>query len=254
MYQLYNEDCLKVLKTLDEGSIDCVVCDPPYKTQQRGSSGDMGGWLASEEGMNGNGGFSHNDLSIDDYAPLLFNVMKDGAHGYLMTNDLNLVAFHEALKNCGFSVFKTLIWAKNNVIANQYYMNSHEYIIFFRKGHAVSINNRGTRSVLSFPNPKNKAHPSEKPIELVKVLIENSTKEGDTVLDFTMGSGSTGSACMRTNRRFIGIELDKEYFELSEDRIETAAIQYGRKGDTQDIETESSVVSLASFLGLQGGV
>ena len=134
MYQLYNEDCLKVLGTLEEGSIDCVVCDPPYKTQQRGTHGSMGGWFASEDGKNGNGGFKNNDLSIDDYAPLLFNVMKDGAHGYLMTNDLNLVEFHEVLKRYGTSVFKTLIWAKNNVIANQYYMNSHEYIIFFGKG------------------------------------------------------------------------------------------------------------------------
>lgn len=253
VYEIFNDDCLTVLKTIEEGSIDCVVCDPPYRTHARGNSGDTGGWFATENGKNGNGGFKNNDLSIEDYAPLLHKVMKEGAHGYLMVNDINLIDFHLALKKTGFHIFKTLIWAKNNVICNPYYMNSHEYIIFFRKGHAVSINDKGCRSVLHFDNPKNKAHPSEKPVELIEVLVRNSTKVGDTVLDFAMGSGSSGSACMRTNRKFVGIEIDKDYFDLSKERIETSAIQYGRQEDIEDeneSEEEVSEISLSAFLGV----
>lgn len=62
-------------------------------------------------------------------------------------------------------------------------------------------------------------HPTQKPIDLMESLIETYTEEGDLVLDFTMGSGSTGVAAKRTNRRFIGIELDEEYFKIAEERI-----------------------------------
>jgi site-specific DNA-methyltransferase (adenine-specific) len=63
-------------------------------------------------------------------------------------------------------------------------------------------------------------HPTQKPVELLEYLIKTYTNEDDLVLDFTMGSGSTGVACLKTNRNFIGIELDKDYFNMSKDRIE----------------------------------
>ena len=174
MIDLYNENCLDVLSKLDEESVDMVLCDPPYRTTPKGTEG-LNGFLKSENYLKGKGGFSENDLDINDYLPLLHNCMKDTSHGYIMTNDVNLINFHLAIAKQGFHIFKTLIWAKNNVIANQWYMNSHEYIIFFRKGGAKYINNLGTRSVLQFSNPQNKVHPSEKPIDLLKVLIENSS-------------------------------------------------------------------------------
>jgi len=69
---------------------------------------------------------------------------------------------------------------------------------------------------------KGTLHPTQKPVELLEYLIKTYTNEGDVVLDFTMGSGSTGVACVNTNRKFIGIELDKEYFEIAENRINEA--------------------------------
>lgn len=65
-----------------------------------------------------------------------------------------------------------------------------------------------------------KLHPTQKPVELMKYLIETYTNEGDTVLDFTMGSGTTGVVCVESGRKFIGIELDKEYFDIAKNRIE----------------------------------
>lgn len=246
-HTVFNEDCLEVLKRLEPESIDCVVCDPPYKVISRGTNGTMGGILIQDNFKDGRGGFDNNTLEIDDYLPLLYRVMKDQTHGYLMSNELNLVPFHLALENNGFQVHCVLIWAKNNCIANQFYMNSHEYILFFRKGAAKPINNCGTRSVLNFTNPKNKVHPSEKPIDLLEVLIKNSTKEGETVLDFAMGSGTTGMACMRSNRKFVGVEIDKKYFELASERIIEFAIHYGRMSDTF---TEEKEASLEDMLGL----
>jgi len=227
MNKLYNDDCLQVLKTLEKESIDLVLCDPPYRCTSRGEylGTTMSGFIVTENGKNGNGGFKHNDLKIDDYMPLLYRVMKEEAHGYIMTNDLNLIDFHLAIKRHGFNIFKTLIWSKNTVVANPWYMNCHEYIIFFRKGKAKMINSASSRTVLSCKNPTSKIHPSQKPINLLKILISNSSIEGDLVLDFAMGSGSTGMACKELKRGFIGIELDSEHFQKAEERIENHSWQ-----------------------------
>ena len=219
-YKLYQGDCLDVLKDIEKESIDLVVCDPPYKTTKRGGSGTMQGFFLTKNGKNGNGGFEYNNLNIADYLPLLYEVMKPDSHGYIMCNDKNLVDFHTEIKKNKFKIFKTLIWSKNNVVANQYYMSSHEYIIFFRKGKAKMINCRGTKSVLNYKNPKPKMHPSEKPVDLLEVLIKNSSKENEVVLDFAMGSGSTCIAALNLNRSFIGIEKDKKFYNLSKNRID----------------------------------
>ena len=80
---------------------------------------------------------------------------------------------------------------------------------------------RGIRCV-NYTNP-NKRHQSEKPVELMAKMIENSSAEGDTVLDSFMGSGSTGVAAINTGRKFIGFELDEKYFETAKKRIEAAS-------------------------------
>lgn len=217
--RLFNGDCLKVLASLPEGSIDLVVCDPPYSTTPYGSHGSMGGISKTKALKKGKGGFNHCELQIEDYLPLLMNVMKDKAHGYIMCNNKNLSRFLIAIHGAGFNIFKTLIWAKNTCITNMYYMDSHEYIIFFRKGKAKKINNCGTRSVIHCDIPRGKAHPSQKPVDLMKILVENSSNPGDVVLDFAMGVGTTGKACLETNRNFVGIELDKKYFNIAKKEV-----------------------------------
>lgn len=79
------------------------------------------------------------------------------------------------------------------------------------------------RQVLDYPNPNNEVlHPTQKPVALMEYLIKTYTDAGDTILDFTMGSGTTGVACANTNRKFIGIEQDEKYFSIAKDRIEEA--------------------------------
>ena len=79
------------------------------------------------------------------------------------------------------------------------------------------------KNLITFSNAsqKNKLHPTQKPVALLEYLIKTYTLEGDTVLDFTMGSGSTGVAALNTNRNFIGIELDEEYFKIAKERIDS---------------------------------
>ncbi len=121
----------------------------------------------------------------------------------------------------GFKFQNLLVWKKNNATPSQYYMQCCEFILLLKKGYSKPINNIGTMNCFEIPNIiGNKLHPTEKPVELMKILVENSTNKGDVVLDAFMGSGSTGIACKMLERDFIGIEIDKTFFDIAKERIE----------------------------------
>lgn len=104
----------------------------------------------------------------------------------------------------GFKFQQLIVWKKFNCTPTQYYMNSCEFILMFRKGKAKYINNMGTKNLLEIPNIiRTKKHPTEKPVELMKILIENSSNENDIVLDPFIGAGSSGLACLECNRKFL---------------------------------------------------
>jgi len=222
--KIYQGDCLEFMKELEENSVDCIISDPPYKTTARGNAGNSGGMLQKDINKSGNV-FKHNSILPREYARYLFNRLKDGGHCYIMTNHVNLIDMLNQFTSVGFNFIKSLIWDKGNKIMGQYYMSQFEYILFFRKGFGKKINNCGTSDLISIPNKKTKGedgkniHDTEKPIELMKILIANSTKEGDLVLDPFMGSGTTALACLKINRNFIGMEIDEKYFEIANKRI-----------------------------------
>ena len=224
MIDLRQGDCLELMKDIPDNSIDLIVTDPPYRVTSRGSAGNSGGMLQKKINKQGKV-FSFNDISCKQYAPEFYRILKDGTHCYVMCNHTNLIEMLNVFTNVGFKFVKCLIWNKGNKIMGQFYMNQFEYIMFFRKGKAKKINNCGTSDILEVPNKKTKIngkniHDTEKPIDLMKILIENSSKENEIVLDPFMGIGSTGVACINTNRNFIGIELDEKYFEIAKKRIE----------------------------------
>lgn len=177
--------------------------------------------------------FEHNNIEIEDYLPKFYKILKETGHCYIMTNHKNLTHFLKVIDEWrdeeiggGFHFIKSLIWDKGNKIMGQFYMNQFEYILFLRKGAGVKINNCGTSDILSVANKKTKdengknIHDTEKPVDLCKILIENSSNENDTVIDPFMGVGACGVAAKQLNRKFIGIELDDTYFEIAKKRIE----------------------------------
>ena len=225
--RLYNDDCLNVMDNLINMNVkvDLVVCDPAYKVTQRGGSGNSGGMCKSKAFRSGNV-FKHNDCDIEEWLPKVYKLLKDSSHCYIMTNHRNLINYLNVAEKVGLHFIKSLIWDKGNKIMGQGYMSQFEYILFFRKGKHKKINNCGTSDILSVYNKKTKdangknLHDTEKPVELMKILIDNSSNKNDTVLDFMMGIGSTGVACKELNRNFIGIELDGKYFDIARERIE----------------------------------
>ena len=223
MIQINNTDAIEWLKTLDNDSVDLIVSDPPYRVTQHGHSG-LGGIFKTKVGedkkLNGKL-FEHNEVDVNDYAGELYRVLKPDSHCYIMTNDRNLQNFMNVFTNIGFNFCKLLIWDKQNKITNQYYMNQVEYILFMYKGRNKQINNCGTSNLISVNNVKNKTHnhPTEKPVELMEILIKNSTNEGDLVLDPFVGVGATPVACQNLKRNFIGCELDKNYYDTTMERL-----------------------------------
>lgn len=101
------------------------------------------------------------------------------------------------------------------------YAPKYEMILYGNKGRRCLEGFRYA-DILKFSRTGNKFHPTQKPTDLLELMINNSSKEDDTIFDGFMGSGSTGVACVNTNRKFIGVELDKNYFEISEKRIDDA--------------------------------
>lgn len=223
---LFCDDCLSVLNDIEMDSIDLIVTDPPYKMTSRGGTGTTGGMLKKKI-VNSGKVFKYNNIDCKEYAKDFYRVLKDGGHCYIMTNNLNLIHMLNTFTNAGFHFIKSLIWDKQRKITGTYYMSQYEYILFFRKGKGVKINNCGTSDIISVKNQKTKKngsnlHDTEKPVELMRILIENSSKTNDIILDPFMGIGSTGVACVSSNRQFIGVEIDKEYYDIAYERIQEA--------------------------------
>lgn len=259
---LYCASAIEAMKSLPAGSIDSAVFDPPYKTISGGSNEDKSGKHQRPSGiLTKNDGkiFDHNDIKPSAYLPEVHRVLRDDAHMYLMTNTLNLVEndIIGDIRRAGFKVHNLLFWRKNNATPNRWYMKDVELTIFCRKGKAFPINNMGDRSTLGvdphhlddpalwlddesrgytaidmgelFDFPLDwdnisgqKSHPTEKPVNLMKTYIENSTQPGESVIDPFMGTGSTGVACAESGRNFIGIELAPEYAETAQARMKTS--------------------------------
>lgn len=224
MSTIYNENCLDILKTIPDDSIDLIVTDPPYKITSRGSSGTMGGYWKSDIAKKGRI-FKNNNISCKEYLPEFYRILKEKTICYVMCNNTNLQEMMNVGVESGFSFVKCLIWEKGNKICGRYYMNCFEYIILFRKGGDRTINDCGTPDILKVPikklkdeNGKN-LHDTEKPVELMEILVKNSSNENEIVLDPFMGIGSTGVACKNLGRNFIGIEIDEKYFKIAEERI-----------------------------------
>ena len=223
--KVINGNAIEFMKKLKDESIDLVVTDPPYPTTKRGGTGNSGGMCKKKEFSSGKV-FKHNDIKPIEYIPEFYRILKDGSHCYIMTNHVNLYEIMTVAKESGFHFIKSLIWNKGNKIMGQAYMSQFEYILFFRKGKFKKINKCGTADILNIPNKKTKdengknIHDTEKPVELMKILIENSTQEEELVLDPFVGVGSTAIACKELNRLFIGTELDENYYNIAINRID----------------------------------
>lgn len=232
--QLYNGDCLELMKNIPDGSVDLALTDPPY-----GTTACKWDSVISFEPMWG----QLNRIIKPNGAICLFG-SEPFSSALRMSNIKNFKYdwIWEKEQGANFMLCKYQPYKVHEIIS-VFSKTKHDYFPQMTEGKPY-ISGKGTsgeitgnrpkvqtknegkrypRSIQRFCTEKNKSkHPTQKPIALLEYLIKTYTNEGETVLDFTMGSGSTGVACVNTNRNFIGIELDKGYFDIAEKRINEA--------------------------------
>ncbi len=197
---LYCGDCLEVLPTLEAGSVDAVVTDPPYP-----------------------------DYHVEKWPTTPIEFLNDYTCRQLV--------FWSAKVSFPLSYTAIHIWDKKTGVGSQY-----ERVFERNGGKAFCVFRHyliNSTVAASYTGDKFTGHPSQKPIKLLIELLDKFTQDGDTVLDPFMGSGTTGVACcVKTGRKFIGIEIDPGYFDIAVKRIEEAQMLRDLKGDEQTLKKE----------------
>ena len=238
MIDLRLGDCLEVMKTISSGSVDAIITDPPYGTTACKWDSIIPFDLMWEQ---------LNRIIKPNGAIVLFG-SEPFSSALRMSN----------IKNYKYDWVWEKTKASVPMLANKMPMRRHENIsVFYKKqptynpqmvfvgikdrrktfterninydGYSSNVVTKAkkddgyrhpnTVQIFNNSNKTNLLHPTQKPLELMEYLIKTYTNENETVLDFTMGSGTTGVACVNTNRNFIGIEMDDNYFKIAEERI-----------------------------------
>ena len=216
--KLIHGDCLKeMMKLADDGvKVDMICTDPPYlmnyKTNRRkDKTHDFCKPIANDTNLE----------LIKDIMPLLFELLNQGGAIYMFCNTNHIDYFKQQIEQ-HFTLKNILIWVKNNWSAGDLkgaYAKQTEFILYAVKGRHVLNGARDTDTLYYNRVVGNmQLHQNQKPVDLCKYLINKSSNENDTVLDCFMGSGSTGVACLQTNRNFIGIELEEKYYNIAKKR------------------------------------
>ena len=244
MYSLYQGDCLKVMDEIPDGAIDLVLCDPPYGTTscKWDTVIDLDlMWSQLKRVIKKNGAivlFGSEPFSsrlrmsnIKQYKyDLVWDKLVSGSPG---TAKYRPMPAHENILifGVGRTVYNPQMKPGKPYVDKRDEARAGRSDVMFEKLRNTPRVNKGTRfptSVFSMSRPKERKngifsktlHPTQKPVALMEYLIRTYTNPGETVLDFTMGSGTTGVAARRLARYFIGIELDDKYFQIAKNRIE----------------------------------
>lgn len=221
---ILNGDCQQILRTIPSSSIDLVITDPPYEI----IGGKSGGCFGRDKRAYHSQLY---DTGLDAGCPdsvlkELLRVMKK-PNIYLWCNKNQLRQYIDFFEDAGCST-ELLTWHKTNPVptCNNKYLSDTEYCLYFRAGGVPMYGSYATKKKY-YVTPTNKSdkekykHPTIKPLDIIKNLVINSSKDGDIILDPFMGSGTTGVAVKSIGggRRFIGIELDPEYCKIAEERL-----------------------------------
>ena len=241
MINLYNGDCVNLMKEIPDRSVDMILCDLPYGTTKNKWDNIIPFdvlWNEYLRTIKNNGaivlfadGMFTARLMMSNQKYWRYNLIWNKQRGCDFLNaNVKPLKSHEDI----------CIFYKHKPTYNKQYWYSTPYKLIKNGSLSNNYGDRGTAyteskdgkrnplSVLSFPRDGKKVHPTQKPVALLEWLIKTYTNEGETVLDNCMGSGSTGVACVNTKRNFIGMELDDNYFEIARERINNAIYDISR--------------------------
>ena len=209
-------DCLEVMKAIPNESIDLIVTDPPYLINYKSK------WSC-------NGNSSKTILGDNDYNLIensireMHRVLKLNSATYIFCSPKKIDYFIRYSQKAGFVIKNNIVWIKNNWTSGDLkasYGQQYEMILLLNKGRKCFAGKRLT-DVWYFDRVafQHQYHQNEKPVKLLEQCIVKHFDKGNIILDPFMGSGSTGIACIHTDRQFIGIEKDERYYETAKRRI-----------------------------------
>lgn len=208
--ELLNKDCMEVLPYLPDNSIDLILTDIPYGVVNRKDNG-----LRKLDKDNAD----IVTFDLKDLTQTLCNKTKGSIYMFCGTEQVSEI--RKTMVEEGLST-RLCIWEKTNpspMNGQSIWLSGIECFVYGKKKNAT-FNEHCKNTVFRYPTVHGKLHPTQKPIHLMKYLIEVSSNENDLVLDPFMGSGSTGVACKKLNRNFLGIELNEKYFNIAKERID----------------------------------
>lgn len=211
MISIKQGDCLELMKEIDDKSIDMILTDPPYGMSfQSHRRKNIYEKIKNDENLE----------FLNNFFQECNRVLKKDSALYVFCSWHNVDKFKKEFEKY-FKLKNILVWVKNNHGSGDLqasYAPKYEFILYGNKGRRKFENGR-KEDVLFYNKTKNELHPTQKPVDLLEFLINNSSKEDNNILDPFMGSGSTGVACQNTNRNFIGFELDEHYFQIAKERL-----------------------------------
>ncbi len=227
-YSIINGDCFDLIKEVKSSSIDLILTDPPYNLSKHSTGNIKFDWRT--EVNNDIADWDKRDLDPNKIADEFIRVLKPNGNLFIFCSYNLMGKWYDALDH-KFDTTNFFIWHKTNPIPKFYkngFLNSCEMILcFWNKKYKWNFSNQKEmhnffetpvcRSPERLKDPK---HPAQKPLKLLKHIIQIASDEGDTVFDPFMGVASTGVAALELNRKFVGIELDRVYFEASTKRLQ----------------------------------
>lgn len=237
MYKLLNGNCFDLISKIPNKSIDLILTDPPYLFNRGGgkTAGTEGKSKIANSDLYKFDGKTMAEMGNFD-KPQIYRLLNESKRvckkmrGYYFCNETALQYYLSwaTENNCKYNII-TLEKPPSILNRNRYSTNSEFFVrVIAKSGAGIKIldyndeqnNIEWLYSVQRFNKISNKLHPSEKPLNILNGVIQLNTNEGDLILDPFMGSGSTGIACLNAKRNFIGMELDKKYFDIAKNRIE----------------------------------
>ncbi len=198
-------DCIQVMRQMPANSIDFILTDPPYLVNYRDRDGRT----------------IQNDAKADWLKPAMkeaYRVLKQNRVAVIFYGWTKVDAFFEAWKEAGFQPVGHIVFRKTYSSKSRFFSYRHEQAFLLAKGRPP-LPKQPLPDVMDMPYSGNKLHPTQKPVAALVPLIRSFSLPGETVLDAFAGSGSTCAAAALTGRRYIGIELDAEYFDQASLRL-----------------------------------
>lgn len=212
-FELHLGDCLNLMKTIPDQSVDLVLCDLPY-----GEVNQKSGGLRRLD----RGNADRCDMDLSAVVSEFDRLCTGSVYAFCGTEQISPLV--TLFRECGMTV-RVGAWEKTNpspMNGSRLWLSGLEFCVFGRKPKAT-FNAHCKKALWRAASGQSKVHPTQKPVPLMEELVLASSAPGQTVLDICMGSGTTGVACINTGRSFIGIERDEEYFSIARARIEEAA-------------------------------